>query len=365
MLIPYIAVLQGQGGIRGEKGETYITQVDDLSYVCSLLQHRPRLSMAEIILLTCPSGKQCSHLIPLLYSNPRFKLRLAAHSSASAARLHDQYPNAEIIQSDISILSDCVSLLKDASIVFHVGPSFHTREQEMGINMIDAAVHESQRPGNKFRHFVFSSVLSTQLRNLQQHDLKSFVEERLFLSPLIWTVLKPTNFMDAYPVPLLASQEHPMVQKLWKPDTPNSVVALRDIAEAAEKVIVAGPEVHGYASYDLCSTLPMSDRTIIEKIGMAIGKTIEIKAPSFEVGVENCQRYLFGGKQSDVYAYTEHPEYALAAEGDLRGDIVRDRAERLVLFYSRRGLKGSPNVLRWLLGREPTTVEEWVQLQLK
>lgn len=55
----------------------------------------------------------------------------------------------------------------------------------------------------------------------------------------------------------------------------------------------------------------------------------------------------------------------LAAEGDLRGDIARDEAERLILFYNRRGLKGSPNVLRWLLGREPTTVESWVEGELK
>lgn len=140
--------------------------------------------------------------------------------------------------------------------------------------------------------------------------------------------------MDAYPIPLLASQEHPVVTKLWKPDTPNSVVALRDVAEAAEKVIVTGPEVHGYASYDLCSTMPVSDRTIIEKIGRAIGKEIEIKAPSFEDGVNNCLRYLFGGEQSDVYASEEHAEYAMAAQGDLRGDVVRDRSERLVLFVS-------------------------------
>lgn len=32
-----------------------------------------------------------------------------------------------------------------------------------------------------------------------------------------------------------------------------------------------------------------------------------------------------------------------------------DVAERLVLWYERYGLNGSPNVLQWLLGRKPTT----------
>lgn len=96
--------------------------------------------------------------------------------------------------------------------------------------MVDAAVAESRRPGNVFKHFVFSSVLCTQHRNLMQHDLKSYIEERLFLSSLNWTILKPTNFMDAYPVALLASQTHPVMEKLWTPEIPNSLIALSDLA---------------------------------------------------------------------------------------------------------------------------------------
>ena len=83
--------------------------------------------------------------------------------------------------------------------------------------------------------------------------------------------------------------------------------------------------------------------------------------------------YLFGTKASPTSAMSrlyasngnEHDTDALATEGDLRGDIPRDEAERLVLYYNRRGLKGSPNVLRWLLGHEPTSVEAWVDAQLE
>lgn len=151
--------------------------------------------MAETLVITCPSGKQCVHLIPLLYNKGTFKLRLAAHSEASAEKLISQYPDAEIARADLTDLNSCLQLLKGASSVFHVGPSFHSREKEIGFNMVDAAVAESQRSGNTFKHFVFSSVLCTQHRNLMQHDLKSYIEERLFLSPLNWTIVKPTNFM--------------------------------------------------------------------------------------------------------------------------------------------------------------------------
>lgn len=321
--------------------------------------------MTEILVITCPSGKQCTHLIPLLYKQSHFKLRLAAHSQTSASHLQTQYPKAEVIRSDISSLSDCQDLLQNATSVYHVGPSFHSHEMEMAFNMIDAAVAESQRPGNVFKNFVFSSVLGTQHRYLMQHDLKCRVEERLFLSPLNYTILQPTNFMDAYPVTYLAQQEHPSIQRLWNPHIANSEIALRDLADAAATVLTER-EVHYFAQYPLCSTMPLSDAQVIGVIEKYIGKKIEIQTPSFEDGVGNVIKYLFGGKEDAVYAGEQvDPDLKRpAAAGDLRPDITRDAAERLVLFYNRRGLRGNPNVLRWLIKRETTSVEEWVRMQL-
>ena len=191
--------------------------------------------MSEILVVTCPNGKQCAQLLPLVYKKGKFKLRLAAHSQASQDKLKKQYPDAEVVQCDVSSLSDCQRLLQGATAVFHVGPSFHSREKEMGFNMVDAATAESQTQGNVFKHFVFSSVLCTQHRNLMQHDLKSYIEERLFLSPLNWTILKPTNFMDAYPIAILAGQDRPVMEKLWTPEIPNSLIALRDLGELPAK----------------------------------------------------------------------------------------------------------------------------------
>ncbi|KAL9113353.1 MAG: hypothetical protein Q9227_002394 [Pyrenula ochraceoflavens] len=322
--------------------------------------------MSEILAITCPSGKQCSHLIPLLYNKGKFKLRLAAHSSASASRLRSTYPDAEVLESDMSTLSDCRKLLRGTTAVYHVGPSFHSREMEMGFNMVDAAVAESQAPGTTFKHFVFSSVLCTQHRNLMQHDLKSRIEERLFLSPLNYTILQPTNFMDAYPVAMLCSQEKPSFEKLWTPEVPNSLIALRDLAEASARVLVER-EAHYLAQYPLCSTMPISDADVVRTIGKHAGKEIEMKTPTFETGVQKVIMYLFGEGESEVYA-SEHADADLktpAAEGDLRPDLTRDEAERLVLYYNRRGLRGNPSVLRWLLGREPTSVDEWVKIQMQ
>jgi uncharacterized protein YbjT (DUF2867 family) len=326
--------------------------------------------MAETLAVTCPSGKQCSFLLPLLYNKGKFKLRLAAHSNQSVDKLKAQYPNAEVVQSELTNLNDCRELLKGVTSVYHVGPSFHSREKEIGFNMIDAAVAESRRQGNVFKHFVLSSVLNTQHRTLLQHDLKSYIEERLFLSPLNWTIIKPTNFMDAFPVAMFAQQEKPVMERLWNAVVPNSLIALRDLAEAAAKVLDE-QETHYLAEYPLCSTMPLSDAHVAKAMGKRIGKDIEVKSPSFEKGVNTVLTYLFGAKTrtaaevANIYAQQQFSEDELANEGDLRGDLVRDESERLVLFYNRRGLKGSPNVLRWLLGREPTSLEEWIEIQMR
>jgi len=322
----------------------------------------------EVLLLTCPSGKQCSHLLPLLYNEEGkgdFKLRLAAHSQASVKRLTLQYPEAEVVQSDLSDQRACLDLLRGATAAFVVLPSLHSREKEMGLNLVDAAVAETQRPGSVFRHFVLSSVLGTQIRGLMQHDIKSYVEERLYLSPTLnWTILKPTNFMDTfYPVAKLAGQEKPVVEKLLPAGLANSLIALRDLAEASAKVLKER-EAHYFAEYPLCSTMPVSAAKVGEEIGRQIGKRVEIRTPDFETRVERLLSYIYGGGAEQEYG-DRYSDAGLAAEGDLRGDVVRDEAEKLILFYDRRGIRGSPNVLRWLLGREPTGVEEWVRQQLE
>lgn len=306
--------------------------------------------MSDLLVITCPGGKQCAHLIPLLYNKGRWKLRLAAHSKSSHEKLQSQYPDAEVVQIDLNSLQDCQALLAGATTVYHVGPSFHSREREMGFNMIDAAVAETKRPGNVFKHFVFSGVMGTQIRNLMQHDIKSLVEERLYLSvELKWTILQPANFMNFFPIALLVNQDQPVLDKLWNPEAANSMIALRDLAEAAAKVLNEG-EQHYFAQYQLSSTLPMSETEVAKVISRHLGKEVKTRAPTFEEGVGRALHYLFGG---------------LAAEGDPRPDITRDEAERLILFSNRRGLRGSPNVLRWLLGREPTSIDEWVSTELK
>jgi len=41
-----------------------------------------------------------------------------------------------------------------------------------------------------------------------------------------------------------------------------------------------------------------------------------------------------------------------------------DGVQRLLLYYDNHGLKGNPSVCEWLLGRKPTSLEEWFQSEI-
>ncbi|KAK2592580.1 hypothetical protein QQS21_009725 [Conoideocrella luteorostrata] len=312
--------------------------------------------MSEILVITCPGGKQCSRLIPLLYNKGKFQLRLAAHSAKSAEKLKDLYPDAEVVTADLQSLSECRRLLEGATAINAVLPSLHSHEKAMGFNLIDAAVAESQQPGNVFKHFLFSSVLSTQHRTLLHHDLKSYVEEHLFLSPITcWTILKPVNFMDTFPLAKLVAQEKPVLDKWWSPNFASSLVSLQDLAEVSAKILTER-ERHYLAEYPLCSTTPIAETDVVKIVEKRIGRKIEVRVPSLEAGSDKLMEFLYG-TGTPGKAGQGQP----GSQGDPRGDLVRDTVERLILYYNRRGLQGSPNVMRWLLEREPTSVEQWIE----
>lgn len=158
--------------------------------------------------------------------------------------------------------------------------------------------------------------------------------------------------MNTYPVAQLAKMDKPVLQKWWSPQHKNSLINLDDLAEATTKVLLER-EAHYLAEYPLCSTVPVSELEIVDIISQRIGKPVEIQTPTFEDGVQRLAHVLFGDS-------IQATSLGLAPAGDARGDLVQDTVERLILFYNRRGLQGSPNVLRWLLGREPISVECWI-----
>ena len=294
--------------------------------------------MAEILTVTCASGKQASHLLPHLYQKHRFKLRLVVRSESSKNRISKQYSDAEVVIADLNLPADCDRILNGATAVYYIGP-IGVHETQMGYHMIDASV--KQLKNGTFKHFVFSSVLNTQLRKLLNHDGKRYVEEYLMESDLNYTILSPSNFMDQFNVPKIA--ESGTWSAPWNPEQPFAQTALHDLGEAGAKVLVER-EKHYFAQYQIVSTLPKPYMYMIEEIERQLGRKIEVKRLSHDEAFKT---------------------FVPMAVGKDASPAEKEILERLVFHYNRHSLKGNPNTLRWLLEREPTDHAAFVRMGLE
>ena len=299
----------------------------------------------DLILVTCASGKQASHLLPHL-SQKWKRLRLACNSPASVDRLRKQHPTAEVVTIDLAEPSACRSLLQGVTTVFHIGPSFHAHETEIGYNMIDAAVTESQAPNSKFQHFVYSSVIQSVFRKMLNHDSKRYVEEYLMETDLNWTIIEPGHFMDTTrpSISAFATSTEPELVFMagFNPKTRFSCLALQDLGEAVARIIEQRQK-HYFALYPLVSMeAPMSYGEMFGAVEKIIGKPVKVQQRSFEEAVSVLLKVLAG----DVREM--HPK-------------TRAAAERMLLFYNHRGLVGNPGVLEMVLGRKATSYEDWVR----
>jgi uncharacterized protein YbjT (DUF2867 family) len=298
----------------------------------------------DLLLITSATGKQASTLLPLLSEWKH--LRLAVKSESSANKLRQQYPHAEVTQTDLYSPSNCASLLKDVNVVIHIGPSYHPHETEIGRMMIDAASNSYSHGNGPFKHFILSSVLNSQFSKMLNHDCKKEVEEWIMESGIPYTILQPSTFMDNIPVVVLAAQEKPVFPAMWNTDIPFSMIALRDLA-AVFKAVLYQRGKHFYAQYPLTSThVPITFAEAVNTISEKIGKEVKIEKMEYKDAVEALLKRLYGSNEGV----------------DQRS---RDAAQRMILFYGNRGLVGNSNVLEWVLGREATQFGEWVESKVE
>lgn len=291
--------------------------------------------MSELIVLTCASGKQCRYIIPLLSEqSSRYRLRLVVHSDKSLERLRAQYPQAEVVKANLDVPTECSQIIDGATAVYYISPTFQTHEVQYGTNMIDAALAERDKPGSRFSHFIFSSVLHPIIRKMLNHDRKRYIEEYLVESGLSYTILQPSHFADNMIGQLVAQKDYPnpVATIAFDPNVAFSYSILRDYAEVSVKVISERSK-HYFATYQLVSTWPMKYTEYIQSVGDALGVKFEIKQLPHEEAVEVYCKLLFGKP---------------AKETDIR---ISEGPERLLLYYNKRGLIANPGVSEWLLGR--------------
>ncbi|MGA2891923.1 MAG: NmrA family NAD(P)-binding protein [Xanthobacteraceae bacterium] len=214
-----------------------------------------------------------------------------------------------------------------ASAIYHICPNVSRDELRFAQAVAAAAA------ANNVKRFVYHSVLHPQIEAMPHHWAKLQVEQMLFTTGLELTILQPTAYMQNILSAWRGIAEEGALRIPYPAETRLSLVDLDDVAEAAALVLMN--DGHGGATYELVGTPPLSQNEVAATIGTGLGKTIRVEVESVEAW-----------------------ESRVGATG--MGDHERVTLAAMFRYYSERGLMGNPNTLRWLLGRAPNDLGQFI-----
>lgn len=276
-----------------------------------------------MILITGAGGKTGRALLKRLAKVETVCAFLHHEGQVSVAR---SLGAKKVIVGDLRDRAAIRSALDGTRAVYHVSPNMSPDEVAIGELVI------SEAKTARLAHFVYHSVLHPQTEKMTHHWQKLRVEEMLFESGLPFTILQPAPYMQNLVARWKSILEEGILRVPYSIHSKFSFVDLEDLAVAA-RVVLTQPG-HLQATYELASTAPISHAEVAEIFGRTLRR--QVRAEKEEI---KDWRSRAGGMST----YT---------------------AESLIKmfdYYDRWGLAGNPNVLKWLVKREPTSLGAFVQ----
>lgn len=283
-----------------------------------------------MILVTAAHGNQGKLLVPRLLA-AGLPVRASVQSAASAAALHAAGVS-DVVVGDLAEPEVLARAVHGVEKIYYVGPTLSPSERPTGFAIVDAARAEG------VRHFVLSSVLHAITTDLIQHEIKRDIEEHLLSSGVEFTILQPTNYMLAHR--LVAAFERGVFELSWSLERRQSLVDIGDITEVAA-LVLGDTDRHVGATYELVSPGRYTAYDLGAIISTVIDKPVDVR----EI-------------DADTFATVA------VSDTDPRIKDYKLRLMRAISTrYSSHDFVGNPNVLTWLLGRTPTTFEEFVRTE--
>lgn len=281
-----------------------------------------------MILVTAANGNQGKLLVPKLLA-AGLDVRAVVRTEASAAVLRARGVG-DVIVGDISDPDVLRAVIRGVEKVYHVGPTLHPREREMGIMLVDAAAAEG------VEHFVFSSVLHSIVTELVQHEIKRDVEEHLLASDLEFTILQPSNYM--LPLKVKPAFDRGVFELSWSLERRQSLVDLNDVTDVAVMALTDSAR-HAAATYELVAP----GRYAASELGAIIARVLDRDIAVAQIDADTYAKAWLGDRDP--------------ADAPHELAVLRSISTR----YSAHDFVGNPNVLTWLLQREPTSYEQFVR----
>jgi NAD(P)H dehydrogenase (quinone) len=298
-----------------------------------------------MILITGAGGKTGRTLVKALSKMERVYAFVNRDEHVSVAK---SLGAEKIMVGDMRDESAILSAMEGVRAVYHICPNMSPDEVVIGKLVIE----EARKAGAE--HFVYHSVLHPQTEKMTHHWQKLHVEETIFESGLPFTILQPAPYMQNLLAGWTSIVEEGVLRVPYSVYSKFSFVDLEDIAEAA-KIVLTEPN-HKNATYELAGTNPMSHVDVAERFGRVLNR--DMRAEREEIRDWRLRAEPFGFAQDKLRerssrAQSKRDEYAVT-------NLIK-----MFEYYDQWGLVGNPNVLRWLLNREPTSFEVFIDRIVK
>jgi uncharacterized protein YbjT (DUF2867 family) len=278
-----------------------------------------------MILVTGAAGKTGRAVIAALAAKGapvRALVRSAAHATALKT-----LGAAEIAVGGFDDAAALESAAAGVAAIYHICPNVSRDEVSYARNVIGAAKAQG------VARFVFHSVLHPQIEAMPHHWEKMWVEEMLFASGLEFTILQPTAYMQNILGAWRAVTEQGVFRVPYPVETRLSLVDLDDVAQAAALVLT--DESHAGATYELVGTPPLSQIEVAAAISTALRQAVRAEAETIDA-------------------------WEARARAGGMADYERTTLAAMFRYYANYGLVGNPNTLRWLIGRAPTDLADFL-----
>jgi len=276
-----------------------------------------------MILITGAGGKTGKAIIKLLSK---------VESVCAFVHREEQIPELKTLGAEKIIVGDLRDesaihiAMKDVRRVYHICPNMHLNEVEIGKLMIKAAKKEG------VEYFVYHSVLHPQTEKMNHHWQKLRMEETLFESDIPFSVLQPAPYMQNLLAGWKSILEYGILRVPYSVDARFSFIDLEDLANVVR--IVLTESGHKNATYELAGTLPTSHVDVAEIISRVLNQ--DVRAEKEEIG-----------------------DWKLRAKG--LSVFAVENLIKMFEYYDQWGLAGNPNVLRWILKREPISLKSFTE----
>jgi uncharacterized protein YbjT (DUF2867 family) len=211
--------------------------------------------------------------------------------------------------------------------VFHINPAFAPNEADLGIAMVEAAKNAG------VEKFVFSGVIHPSLTKLSNHAAKLPVEEAIFESGMIFTVLQPTMFMQTLDNGWSEVVNNDRFSLPYSKQMRVCYVDYRDVAEAAAIALTSDKLDDG--TFELCAQGMINRIELTVLMTEILGRSIAAEEGQFDEWAEQAKLPVGPVRDGLLQMYTDYDKYGFPG--------------------------GNPLVLSTILGRGPRTLKDYIQ----